>query len=921
MSIHHRAGLLTAGFLSVLLFAACSSSPQTVVTDTQGDHQPRVIIWENSNSHSNNEATLQLVVRAGSLQETDDQLGYAHFVEHMVFRGTENFPGSAMKDQLREFNVDIGHHSNAYVTFDHTAYWLDLNSVEPERLEAGIEILSEWAFRANFDPDDVDSERSVVLEEWRMTEPESDRASQLVYNEFYADSRYLERHPIGTEASIRNATPAGLRTFYDTWYRPDNMAIIVTGDVDREEINALVDQYFPPQTDRPLAEEPAQWDINPEAMNPRFTVTDPFIADGYADLRYFRELPDPTTEAEMLEILKVDLAMDILLDRLENRVVETQGAVAQFIWDRDYPSPNVRVLDLGVQLVEDDFEQALSIMENERQRLLSEGIRQSELDDAISSLLKYERSHQDSAGHLAGVATDHYLSDWPMLAQPDWLALLEDNTPDWTTESVTAALSEAMAVSPQVRVVHPYHSAPPSAEQIDGWLAAAAWVPDDVDRLPEDEAQAADWTIDPTYEGTIEREQALDHGVTEWTLSNGMTVYHQHVDASPGEVNFQLVGLGGFNRMDANDVVIGRLTAETMAGSGLRSLDGPALNQWQQNQAMSLEFGIDFYDRVIYGDTPTDRLGLAMNLVHIALTEAEVDPELAAHQRNQNLSYLQQLEGHPHQPWFEILNEELYLQEPALRTLTIDEVENTDTEQMQAFYERQVAGAQNYQVAIAGDIDRDEARQHVLSALATIPPTESLPEVKRQLPMPTESGEFHGEGSGERHANISLRYAIPKNMLGDFDATAMTYLEHWLDEVLMDEIRRTSGLAYYVQGDTEGHTRFEDDYALWVHMGTDPERVEEAIDRVEETLHTATTEPPTQQRVDGWQTSLKNDRRRHLGDGSWTANRMAYAELFERDPTAGLDGELSGTDAAALSELLAIFVADEAVRSEFVWMP
>ncbi|MCH8553230.1 MAG: insulinase family protein [Natronospirillum sp.] len=917
------ATLLRVGCALLLaLLIGCGTAPQAGYTVYQNEHQPTVIIWENSNSHSNNEATLKLVVKAGSLQERDDQLGYAHFVEHMVFRGTENYPQSAMRDRLRELNVDIGHHSNAYVTFDHTAFWLDLNSVEPERLESGIELLSEWAYRVSFDPDDVESERAVVLEEWRMTEPEADRASQQIYDDFFAGSRHLERHPIGTETSIREATPQGLREFYETWYRPDNLAVIVTGDVDEDQIRALVDEHFPPQPVASGAPLPEQWDINPDAMNPRLTVTDPYISDGFADIRYFLEQPMPTSEEDLMENLKVEPALDVLIDRLDHRVSETRGAVAWFDWYREYSSPNVRVVDLEVGLTEDDFELGLSLLEEERQRLLAEGIRQSELDDWRRRLLEQERSEQDSAGHLAGIALDHYLYDWPMLGQPRWLALLEETLPEWTTDSVTGALADVMSVSPQVRIIHPYGMEPPAADTIDGWLASAAWVPDESHRLGAmADEQVADWSLNPAYAGTIVRERDLDHEVTEWTLSNGMTVYYRHADANPDEVSFSLVGLGGFNQLAEDDVITGRLAVEAMTASGLRDLDGPELNQWLQSESVTLEFGMDFFDRFAYGHAPEDRLGLALNLLHIGLTEGRVDPDMAEHQRAQSLSYLNQLSSHPHRPWIDLLHEELYRQEPAKRMLTADEVEGVSSEDMQAFYDRHIAGAQNYTLAIAGDVDRDTVRQHVLAAVATLPPTEDPQLSTRQLPVPEESGQWRLEGSGERHASISLRYAIPKAAHADLDRTAMLYLEHWLDEVLMDEIRTASGLAYSVQGDTEGYTLFHDDYVLWVHLGTDPERADEAVARVEETLKQAADSTPAQQRIDRWQQRMEQDRRRQVGDADWTVSRLVYGELFERDPTVGLDGRYADVDATALPELLGLFLNDAAVRSEFVWLP
>lgn len=928
---------LLPALATALLLAACAGTPQSQITQTAAPGQPEVIIWENRNSHSNNEATLQLVVKAGSLQETDEQLGYAHFVEHMVFRGTDNYPGEAMRERMREFDVDIGHHSNAYTTFDHTAFWLDLNTVAPERLDAALSILSEFAFRATFDAEAVESERAIVLEEWRMTEPESDRTSQQVYDDYYAGSRHLDRHPIGTESSIREATAADLKAFYRTWYRPDNMAIIVAGDVDTAEVQALIDEHFTvdnlvgfePPAEWHNAPKPEVWDLDLTARASIFKSTDPFIPDGYVDLQFFAPQSKPTDSNQVLDLMKIDIAMAILQDRLEERVATHSDAITDVLWDLNHPTPNVRALSLGVALVEDDFETGLTVLESERQRLLHEGITRQELDDALSRWLDHERTEQDSAGFLADVALDHYLYGWPMTAQPDWVDLIEQQTADWTPESVVSALASTMAVTPQVRVIYPYTATPPSDEELSHWLekayvpsepAESALTAEDTDSHLDNIALIGDWAIDPEYQGTIVAEETLDHDVVQWSLSNGMTVFYKHTDANPGVVDFKLVGLGGFNRLTEAETATARQAVDAFTQSGLRDLNGPGLNRWLQNHNMTLEFNVDFYDRYATGDTPSEQFGLSMNLLHVALTEARVDPALAAQLQQRHHAQLRQLASHPQGEWWALLEEVLHMNEPALRTLTPAEIDAATPEQMQAYYDDHITGAQNYVLAIAGDLDRDSAKAEVLRAIASLPPSETVLPDTRQLPMPTTSNGYRSDGSGERQASISLRYAIDRNHT-DLGRAELNMLEHWLDEVLMDEIREASGLAYFVQADTEGYTRFHDDFVLWVHLATDPNRVEEAIDRVESVLIEASESTLQQPQVNRWRTRMNNDRRRGGANGSWIASRLAYDALFEREPAQGLNLEGAWVDATDLPVLLAQFMQSEAVRSEFVLMP
>ncbi|MEX1056935.1 MAG: insulinase family protein [Natronospirillum sp.] len=915
---HHCKTYLTVLLVSVaLMLAGCAKSPQM---QTQLEpNRPDVYIWPNSNSHSNNEATLTLLVQAGSLQEADDELGYAHFVEHMVFRGSEAFPGAAMQEQMDELGIEIGRHSNAYTAFDRTAYWINLNSVEPDRIESAIQLLAEWAFHAEIDTASVNQERSVIVEEWRQSEPESNRAQQRVREDYFAGSRLAERRPIGTLESIQNASAEGLRGFYDTWYQPENMAVIVTGDVDYQSTLDLVNQYFPPRTNTVTAKIPTVYDLNPEAMTDRLVVTDPFITDGYLELRYLVNEQAPQNQDEWLDRIALGAALDILVDRLDHRVVTTRGAVSGFQYSLDQSTPNVLLLSLGAGLSRDDFSQALNILEGERQRLLTDGIAQRELNEWRQGVLEYERSQQDSAGHLSNQVISHVLYGWPLMGQAEYTDWLNTVLPDLSTDDLVQALSRRMNSPAKMLVVHPHTEPAPTSEQLNQWLAEAAYVSNDNPLLDED--MARDWTITPQYQGSISAEQALDHGITHWQLSNGMDVFYTYSDAEPGRVSYALVGDGGYNRMTAADTPAGRLAAETISASGMRDVSGPDLNQWLQSHAIDLQAQIDFFDRVISGGSSTEAFPLAMNLLHIALTEAQVDPDVLAHHQTQNQALLEQLAAHPHRPWIDMVQEVLFLQEPALRNLTRAELDAVDAQRMLEVYEEHVSGAQNYRLSIVGDISRSAAQQAVVQAIATLPPTQDLPEVQRHYPAPSQSTEQRVDGSGERQATLVLRHSRPKADLQLMQRDDLNYLERWVNHRLNQDIREDQGLTYGIEASIDGSTRYQDDYTLVIYLNTDPAQVDKAIAAVNISLQEAQANGPDEAQLSVWQTTMIQEYRQMLNSPADIASVQAYSSLFERDVADSLNADVEDTNAGLLADLLAEFLHSDAVRQELVWLP
>ena len=191
-------------------------------------------------------AQISLAVKAGSVHETDDQQGLAHFVEHMAFNGTERFAKQEIVEYLESIGSTFGPDLNARTGSDDTLYFFEIPTDDPEITETAFQILSDWAFSIAFDPEEVELERGVVLEEWRLSQGFDSRLQQNLLNLLFGDSLYASRAPIGLTEIIENAPVESLKAYYERWYRPDLMAVVAVGDFDVEDIEAKVKQYSAP---------------------------------------------------------------------------------------------------------------------------------------------------------------------------------------------------------------------------------------------------------------------------------------------------------------------------------------------------------------------------------------------------------------------------------------------------------------------------------------------------------------------------------------------------------------------------------------------------------------------------------------------------------------------------------------------------
>src|ERR1700730_15802688 len=197
-----------------------------------------------ANGKPDRRAELRLVVKAGSVLEDDDQQGLAHFVEHMEFEGTRHFPRQSLVDFRSSLGLSIGPDANAATSFDDTQYTLRVPTDVPGVLDRALLVLEDWAQSASFDQSGIEHERGIVLSEWRMYLGANERTQDKISRAQLEGSRYADRRPIGKPDIIDHSQREALTRFYRDWYRPDLMAVIVVGDVDRNAVASMISRHF-----------------------------------------------------------------------------------------------------------------------------------------------------------------------------------------------------------------------------------------------------------------------------------------------------------------------------------------------------------------------------------------------------------------------------------------------------------------------------------------------------------------------------------------------------------------------------------------------------------------------------------------------------------------------------------------------------
>ena len=270
------------GCLLALSFAGMAQEAVNLDEALRLDPQVRYGVLDNGltyyirkNAKPENRVMLQLAVNAGSICETEAQRGLAHFTEHMLFNGTKHFPKNKLVDFLQKTGVRFGGDINAYTIFDETVYMLEIPTDKEGMLESGFQVLEDWAHLASMETADIDDERGVIIEEWRMGLGAQDRMRKKIFPVIFGNSLYAERLPIGTVENLRTFKPEEIRKFYKDFYRPNLQAVIVVGNIEPDDAEKMIQKHFA-GIKNPAPEKKREYATIPDNIEPIFAVaTDP----------------------------------------------------------------------------------------------------------------------------------------------------------------------------------------------------------------------------------------------------------------------------------------------------------------------------------------------------------------------------------------------------------------------------------------------------------------------------------------------------------------------------------------------------------------------------------------------------------------------------------------------------------------------
>jgi zinc protease len=783
-------------------------------------------------------AELRLVVKAGSVLEDPDQLGLAHFLEHMQFEGTRNFPGRGINDFLASLGLSIGADANAATSFDDTQYTLRVPTDVPGALERALDLLADWAHDTSFEPAAIERQRAIVLEEWRMRLGATDRTQDKIHRVQLEGSRYAERRPIGVPEVIGKATRDQLVRFYRDWYRPDLMSVIVVGDVDRNAVAAMIRQRFAPLAN-PSPERPRPVFDVPDRPATRYAVvTDKEVT---ATMVRFSNLPPARNQGT------VGGYRDIMRDQLFAAMLDARlGELSQspnppFIGagaDRSlFDSPRTRdEAVLQAIVANDGVARGLDALVTELQRVVRFGFTATELDRAKRARIAgYERAVTESTDRESDSRADEYTRNFlqrealPTISQE--LAFHRRFLPSITLAEINALAAEWFPE--QNRAV--FVVAPESAGALPGQAELAAVVAGAVARKLDAYVDAATGTalMDAApSRGSIVKIVPRPSGITEWTLSNGATVVLQPTTLKVDEILFRAVAPGGTSLASDADFAAARAADDLMMASGVGKFGALKLDKLLTGRVVGVRPFIGEITHGMGGGSAPNDLEALFQLIYLRFTAPRADPTAFAALQARALALLPNQDASPEVAFNQAIGAALSGDNPRRRSETPETVAQWNLEKSLAFYKARFANAGNFTFIFVGSFTPEAIRPLVETYLASLPATTAR-ESWRDLGIATPRGviEKTVRKGLEPRAEVAIVFSGPFQY-DDASRLALRTMVLLLQSRLNDAIREELGGTYSIVVDSQTAKFPTPEFRVRIDWACDPARVDTLVQRV-----------------------------------------------------------------------------------------
>ena len=837
-------------------------------------------------------AFFYIAQKVGSIQENDDQRGLAHFLEHMCFNGTKNFPGDKLKTYLEGIGVRFGENLNAYTSFDETVYNIDNVNVEIEgAVDNCLLILHDWSHDLLLEDKEIDKERGVINEEWRMRSTATMRMYEKALPAVYPDSKYGHRLPIGTMDIVMNFPYETLRNYYRSWYRPDLQGIVIVGDINVDDVEQKIKTLF--ADIKPASADAPKFEYYPVSDNDEPIVSINKDKEQGSNSFYFmwkteaypRELKN--TAAYLMTSL-ITYSIEKMFDERISEILQKENPPflgAGFGYENFFVSKTKEAFSAAVTCEENKYEQGIKALYREILRVKRHGFTEVEFDRFKS---EYKSQIENLYLHRDKIESSQYVNDC--------VRNFLDNEPmqsiEWTYTNVTRLLdmpqfSVDMAngfikqMPDKNLVIMSFANDKegnilPTKEDILKWMAE---VEAENIEAPVHEVDNRPLISQMPAPGTVKKTAEDKFGATLITLSNGVRIHVKKTDFAPNTIMLQAYSNGGTSLYDIKELdQTANVSLAAVGGWG--EFSNTEINKKLAGIQAGVSTGVNDSGEMVSGSCAKKDFETLMQLTYLHFTAPRKDMEAYNSTVQRSKVSLKNKELDPMTALQDTLAKVVYNDNPRARRAKPEDLDRIDYDRILQIYKERFADADDFEFFLIGDLDVDTIAPLLAKYLGALPTLKGKEKTK-----PTDLKVTKGEHTNifEKQletpsANVIFIYHTPmkSNLKNSFMVTMLNQL---MDLKYTESVREDEGGAYGVPTSASLKSYPEKIAQLTIQLPTSPEKRERMTEIIYKGIDEMVNEGPKDSDLQKIKEYLVRKHEESLKDnGYWLRQMINYSK-------------------------------------------
>ncbi|WP_455962552.1 M16 family metallopeptidase [Bacteroides bouchesdurhonensis] len=868
-------------------------------------------------------AEFYIAQKVGSILEEPQQRGLAHFLEHMAFNGTKNFPGDenglGIIPWCETKGIKFGTNLNAYTSVDQTVY--NISNVPTENInvvDSCLLILHDWSSAIKLLDKEIDKERGVIREEWRSRNSGMQRIMTDALPTLFPDSKYSDCMPIGSIDVINNFPYQDIREYYAKWYRPDLQGIVIVGDINVDDIEAKLKKVF---ADVKAPTSPAERIYYPVPDNQEpliYIGTDKEVKTPSFNIFYKHEAT-PDSIKNTVNYYATQYMLNMAITMLNNRLAELiQTAEPPFTsanagYGNFFLAKTKEAFTLSGSSKLDGIELAMKTVLQEAERARRFGFTATEYERARANYLQaIETAYNERDKRKSGVFVDEYVNSFldnePIPGLEAECAIIKQLAPQITVEYINQIMGQLLTDNNQVvMMAGPEKEGMkyPTKEEIASWLKETKTL--DV-KAYEDKVSTEPLLSEEPKGGTIVSENSGEiYGSTKLVLSNGVTVYIKPTDFKADQILMQGISFGGTSLFPDNEILnISQINSVATVG-GLGNFNKVELSKALAGKRASVGTSVSSLTESVSGSCPPRDFETMMQLTYLSFTAPRKDNEAFESYKNRLKAALQNKDANPMKAFQDTVSHILYGNHPRMLDLKEEMVDNIDYDRIIEMYMDRFKDASDFNFYFVGNINIEEVKPLIAKYLGGLPAI-NRKETFKDTKMNIRKGNYQKEFAKKQETPMATimflfsgkcKYDLRNNI-------TLSFLEQALDMVYTAEIREKEGGTYGVNCDGSLSQYPKEELTLQIVFQTDPDPVKKAklAGIVTEQLQKMAKEGPSEEHMQKIKEyMLKNYKDAQKENSYWLSNLNAYF-YTGIDSTKGYEELINNMTAKDVKEFL-----------------